>query len=476
MHYNRLYKENGCRVPTDYTQQISDYIAGLRYEDLPEPVLEKAKMILLRTVGASLAAVGTPEVQKSRKMALEANAGVAGSTTVWGSGEKLSPVNAALVLGTMADALNWEDTAWTGYPAAALVPCSWLAAEDRHKSGKDLLTAIVAGYEVYQRIAMAVQPTQRRLEWQGWGLASWQIYAAIVPIAKLYGLDARKVNQAIGLGCESSPIPTAYQEVTGSDFAHYEYGYRARDGFMCAGAAEKGIHNQMDVLDDPNCYTGVICSAPDFSSEADDSWLTKDLGTSYFLLGSKARRWPADFCVQEAANQAAFLVKTYNLRPENIAEIIVDPPVPNRMDASDEVFDSATLAQRSIPFAVAAALCAPDKKSSWYSACMQDPQVAALARCVKCGLAPEIEPIEFFRGFQKGEDIRQTVTVVLKSGERYTADCRVGEMTDEESVEQFRQQVTDVLGVERTEALLKTLLSIETVPDIGAISDMLVVK
>ena len=68
-------------------------------------------------------------------------------------------------------------------------------------SGKDLITAIVAGYEVYQRIAMAVQPSEERRRTKGWGLTSWQIFACIIPIAKLYGLDARKVDQSIGMGC-----------------------------------------------------------------------------------------------------------------------------------------------------------------------------------------------------------------------------------------------------------------------------------
>lgn len=133
---------------------------------------------------------------------------------------------------------------------------------------------------------MAVQPSDERWKTKGWGLTSWQIFGAIVPIAKLYGFDARKVNQAIGVGCESSTLPTAYHATTMSDFYHYEHGYRARDGFMIAKSVEKGIHNQLDALDEPRCYTGVICD------DADLSWLTRDLGKWYLTMETLMKHWP----------------------------------------------------------------------------------------------------------------------------------------------------------------------------------------
>ena len=60
MRYNRLYKDNNFLTPTTYTQELSEYAEGLKYEDLPPEVVERAKMIMLQTVGAALAAKGTP--------------------------------------------------------------------------------------------------------------------------------------------------------------------------------------------------------------------------------------------------------------------------------------------------------------------------------------------------------------------------------------------------------------------------------
>ena len=218
MRYNRFFKDNNWLTPTTYTQELSEYAVNLKYEDIPPEVIERAKMIMLQTIGVSLAAKDTEISRKIRKMAVEANGGEGGPSTASGTGEKLAAVNSALAMGTLADTLDWEDCSWTGHPAAGIIPCAWIAAEEKHKSGKELLAAIVAGYEVYQRIAMAVQPDDEIWKTKGWGLTSWQIFGAIIPAAKLYGFDARKVNQAIGVGCESSTIPTAYHEVTMSDF------------------------------------------------------------------------------------------------------------------------------------------------------------------------------------------------------------------------------------------------------------------
>ena len=110
MRYNRLYKDNNFLTPTTYTQELSEYAANLKYEDIPPEVVERAKMIMLQTIGVALAAKGTPIYEKAVRMAREANGGDGGATTVWGTGEKLSAINAALALAP-------PPTPWTGRTA-----------------------------------------------------------------------------------------------------------------------------------------------------------------------------------------------------------------------------------------------------------------------------------------------------------------------------------------------------------------------
>ncbi len=489
MRYNRFHKDNNFLTPTTYTQELSEYTVNLKYEDIPAEVIERAKMIMLQTIGVTLAARSTPISEKVREMSREANGGLGGPTTVWGTGEKLAPVNAALALGTMSDSLDWEDCSWTAHPSAGIIPCAWLASEEKHKSGKDLLTAIVAGYEVYQRIAMAVQPSDLRWKTKGWGLTSWQIFGCIIPIAKLYGFDARKVNQAIGVGCESSTLPTAYHATTMSDFYHYEHGYRARDGFMIAKAVEKGIHNQLDALDEPRCYTGVICGDDAnngsgetrvVSGEADISWLTKDLGTRYLTMETLMKHWPANMWVQTTAEIVADLRKEHGFGPEDVEEIIVDPPVAQRMWAPAEGFTSVTHAQFSIPFVVAAMLYDPNPGAQWFTKeNMVNPKVLALAQRIHGGESPTDSPLTGFKQFRTGSYPMKTVTIKLKNGEVFqkSMDAHPGHpknmMTREQFVERFRVQAAPVLKGEKLEKAIEVLCNIENCEDIAALGSLL---
>ena len=109
MRYNRLYKDNNFLTPTTYTQTLSEYAANLKYEDIPPEVVERAKMILLQTLGVTLGAKGTPIYKKALRMAKEANGGAGGATTMWGTGEKLSAINAALALGGFTSGLAVAD-------------------------------------------------------------------------------------------------------------------------------------------------------------------------------------------------------------------------------------------------------------------------------------------------------------------------------------------------------------------------------
>lgn len=474
MRYNRFHKDNNFLTPTTYTQELSEYAVNLKYEDIPAEVIERAKMIMLQTIGVTLAARKTAIAGKVLEMAREANGGEGGPTTVWGSGDKLAAVNSALALGTLSDSLDWEDCSWTGHPSAGIIPCAWLAAEEKHKSGKDLLTAIVAGYEVYQRIAMAVQPSDERWKTKGWGLTSWQIFGAIVPIAKLYGFDARKVNQAIGVGCESSTLPTAYHATTMSDFYHYEHGYRARDGFMIAKSVEKGIHNQLDALDEPRCYTGVICD------DADLSWLTRDLGKWYLTMETLMKHWPANMWVQTSAEIVYNLYKEHGFTPEDVEEIIVDPPVAQRMWAPDEGFTSVTHAQFSVPFVVAAMLYDPHPGAQWFTPeNMKNPKVIALAKRVKGGPSPTDSPLTGFKQFRQGTYPMKTITIRLKDGREFVGkmDCHPGHpsnmMTREQFVERFRVQAAPVLQGEKLEKAIEVLCNIENCQDIAQLGDLL---
>ena len=96
---------------------------------------------------------------------------------------------------------------------------------------------MVAAYEVYQRIAMVVQPPRDWDIMKGWGLTPGRFSPGVVPAAKLMGLSAEQINQAFGFGVLCCPIQSNLHHITMSDAYHFEHGFRAKDGILAAMAA-----------------------------------------------------------------------------------------------------------------------------------------------------------------------------------------------------------------------------------------------
>lgn len=109
--------------------------------------------------------------------------------------KKLRRWGAIFVNATGADTLDWEDCSWTGHPTVGFIPVAFSVSETMKKSGKDYLTAVIGGFELYQRIAGYIRPPQDwNLGQKGWGLVTWQIFAASMPAGKLMECNPEQFN------------------------------------------------------------------------------------------------------------------------------------------------------------------------------------------------------------------------------------------------------------------------------------------
>ncbi len=461
-------------LSTHYTQTLAEYAWNLKYEDLPDEVVERAKCILIHTFGAALASSGVDMSRKAIETGKAFNGGAGGGATAWIDGAPLSMANAAFVNGTLSDMLDWEDCAWTGHPAAGVIPVAWAVAEAQKKSGKDLITAIVAAYEVYTRIAMAVQDPKGQEAGHGWGLVSWQIFGAIIPACKLLDLDAEQINQAIGFGTSCSTIPASLHNTTMSDAYHYEHGFRAHSGVAIAHAVKNGVMNYKNALDYKTAY--AIHMTPDEAPE----WYTRDLGKRWLIMETLLKHWPANMWVQTPVELAHVLTEKYQLKPEEIQEIIIDPPTAKRMAFAPDGYTSLTHAQFSIPYAVSVAIHHPRPGAYWYSPeNMTDPSILELAGKVHAGPSQQHTLRGSFKLMQDGSYPMKTLTVITKDGRilSESMDRHPGHpynmMTREELGERFLLQSEGVYDREKAEKALAAFWDVENCPDVSALAHFL---
>ena len=134
------------------TQRVIDFVVKTRFEDIPAKGLEQARIGIFDCVGVALAGARQPAGAIGAEWARKA--GGAQQATVWGQGFKTSAHDAALVNGTAAHALDYDDVTWglIGHPSVSLVPSVFALGEQINASGRDVLLAYAVGFEVMAKL------------------------------------------------------------------------------------------------------------------------------------------------------------------------------------------------------------------------------------------------------------------------------------------------------------------------------------
>lgn len=458
-----------------YTQIIADYLSDLKYENIPEEVIERAKLVTLHTVGAAIAAMKTQAGQNIIDVAKTLGSG-GKEATIIGDGSIVSLGNAVLASGTLADLLDWEDCSFTGHPSAGAVPTGLAVAEAYHKSGKDYLTALVGGYDVYQRIAMAVQPSPKRFE-QGWGLHCWQIFAPAAVTGKLLDIKGEKMNQLLGTAGHMTPIAIDLIHSSFSDFYHYTHGLTAQSAVECALITQKGISTLMGVLEeDTGYYFGV-------SDQCDWDWFDKELGSKYMIMELMLKNWPVNMWIQTPMDMIHSIVTKNNVDPDKIKLIEISPFIPNRSeDSPADGYDSMVAAQFSIPFCMAMYLKGPKVGTAWLEEkYLKDPEILKMASKVK-GIGEKSLISSNFAKFQEGSYPSYAMKVTMEDGTVYEEAIQFPKghpqnpYTRQECIDCFKLATGDLMSEEKQNALCDYILNeLENVEDMAEIGRYLTV-
>ena len=456
------------------SQALSQFAVNLKYEDLPAEVVEMAKKKTIQTIGAALASKNMDFTKSVLEFSKVYSDGPKVATRML-DGEKTSLLGAVFTNSIIADNIDWEDCGWTGHPSAGLVPAALAVSEARGKSGKDFLTAIVAGFEIYQRIAMVIQPPRGFKSYIGWGLTSWQIFASCAPAAKLMDLTAEQYEQALGIAAVLMAVPSSLVHYTMSNIYHYQHGFCAQDGVLGAMLAQHGVDGMDGAFDGEHGF-----GQHHLVSAQQTEWYQKGLGSRYLILETLLKHWPTNMWVQASLDIMDAFMKEDGITAADIDEIIVDPPTQMRMTLRPEGYEKIIEAQYSIPYCIAALLLDPTPGPQWYTTeRMHDPELLALASKVKPGPSPEQDLQVSFNIFQDGDFVNKTITVKCKDGRVLTRSCNYpkghpkNQLTMDEVCDRFRVQAANALTPEKIESTLNTLLDIENISDLSGIGSIL---
>jgi 2-methylcitrate dehydratase PrpD len=298
----------------DITERVVKNVIQTHYDDLPEAAIKVTKLAILDTIGCIIAGSTAPGCLSIREQVLEW--GGKQESTVAMYGDRVPCPNAAFVNSTMARALDF-DTTWARgiHMSAASIPTALAVAEMRQGvSGKDLLTAIVAGEDLAIRIHLA---TSGYDGFEPTGVCGILGLAAIA--GKILGLDEREMLDALAIAFNRAA--GSYQpNVDGALMVRVQEGLASRSGIESALLAKRGISGGEDTLE------GIYGFFHLYSNDTYDmNMLTANLGKEFLgAVETMFKKYPACGGTGSAIDATLQLVAETNVRPEDVHEITVD--------------------------------------------------------------------------------------------------------------------------------------------------------
>jgi 2-methylcitrate dehydratase PrpD len=261
---------------TGLTMRFATHAADLAYEQIPDDVIAKAKLILRDGVGNQIAASAISE-PANRMVTLIKEWGGAPQSTIVGHGVKVPTPQAALVNAMMGHGIELDDAHGSGLIKAGsvLVPAAFAVAELSGASGRDVVTAVVAGYDVAIRIAKGINPGHRQRGYHTTGTVSGIAAAAMA--ARLLGCTAEQIACAIGLACMQSAGIQSYLDDP-CMAKPFSPGKAAFNGVMAAIMASRGFTGPRKALESREGFLNA------FTDRVNVEALTDELGQHFSIM------------------------------------------------------------------------------------------------------------------------------------------------------------------------------------------------
>ena len=240
-----------AKTPSDalsgLTMRFAEHVAALNYEDIPDDVTTKAKLIIRDGIGNEIAASAISE-PANKVVELIKEWGGAPQSTIIGHGMKVPTPNAAMVNAMMGHGIELDDAHGSGLIKAGsvLVPAAFAVAELSGASGKHVVAGIVAGYDIAIRVAKAINPGHRQRGYHTTGTVS--AIGAAAMSAKLLGCNAEQIGWSIGLACMQSAGIQSYLDDP-CMAKPFSPGKSAYNGVLAAILASRGFSGPKKALE-----------------------------------------------------------------------------------------------------------------------------------------------------------------------------------------------------------------------------------
>lgn len=302
---------------TDTARTLSAFAAGLTFDRLPADVVELGKMFIADYVAAIYAGIRINAGFNAAMLDITRNQSGGAEASVFGLDERLSAEAAAFMNAVYAHGADMDDgnRKAMGHVAAHVMSAVFALAEATGgHDWKDVMTAIIVGYEVYNRVAAMAQPGLVRRGFHSTGTAG--AVACGAACAKLMGLDAGGVYSAIGIAAIQASGLIIIAE-SGQALKPLNPANAARTGIISAKLASKGVAGPALPLESQKGWLHAMTDAVHYE-------MLDGLGEAFTISESYLKPYPScrhTHCGIEAAIYAREKLREAGLGPDDIGDI-----------------------------------------------------------------------------------------------------------------------------------------------------------
>lgn len=455
-------------VPPPLTAELARFAAELQLDDIPSEVVEHAKLCLLDTLGCGLFGSTLPWARIVAELAQTQHVG--GSVGLWGTSASSSQTNAALVNGTAVHAFELDDLHPRSivHPGSVVLPAALATAVTGRHSGRDLLVALVAGYEVSARIGLSMGAAHLVQGWHPTGTHG--TFGAATAAGKLLGLSAGQMTHALGTAGSMSSGLMAAQFSSMTKRLHA--GHAAQSGLTAALLAERGFTGTPDLLE--NEYGGYLST---FSPTSYPGLVLEGLGERWEtrLVGFKP--YSTNGSCHPTIDALLEIISSTDLQASDVARVTIHCSTATYKHVGWRYRPvSVTTAQMNLPYVVAVVLTDGAAFVDQFSEeRIRDPRLVELAN--------RVDVIADARIDEGGDATRHAtrITVECWDGLRFEDERRSAKgsasqpLTPAEVQDKYVRLASKVIGPAAVDRLAACIARLHTVDDLAELRELLVV-
>lgn len=388
------------------SEKIGCFVENIEYDKLSDEVILACKTRILDLLGIAISASKTKHCKLVINLLRKLNA--PGDSAVWGQGFRTNELYAALANGVLGHGVDFDDAHKFVHPGCSVIPTAFAIGDKVGSSGKDLIAAIVAGYEVSIWVSLAAGIKHRKRGFHPTGTCN--AFGAAAVAGKLLALNGEQLANALGIAGTMSAGLTQYR-FDGSDIKRLHGGKAAHDGVFSGLLSATGFVGSKEIFEGENGFLNTM-------ADGGEEFLPSIGSDNEFqILNTDIKPYPACRQIHGPIEMALALKNKFQIDPNDISMINIKiyEYAAKSWLISKSMPVNTLQAQLNIPYCIAAALINNKLtlEELFYEENFKDIKINELAQ--KINVVAEKEFSSRFPAEKPSE-----IAIYLKDGRKYS--------------------------------------------------------